>query len=279
MSDELQQVSNSREAKPGSNRVLVVGPVGVGKTTQFVTLPGRKFMYVFDPNAVASLEGCDVDYIPFVPDVDDLDLSVKTLKREGDKIIGDRARKKIEPTTYLEWEEDFEKRLEAGFFDTYDWIGVDSLTTLSEIVMDRVLHLNKRLGKHPEQPDYTAEMNTIKNIFRVLTNLSCNLYCTAHTELQKDDTSGKTYAQLLMTGRNRVRIPMRFTQIYALEVDAASKTPYLCNTVQDRWNPSVRTNIKGLQPKENVTIDWSKSPLGQGIGRFVSLGAPTKESK
>lgn len=274
--EALSPVLSAQNIQPGSRRVLVVGPVGVGKTTQFATLPGKKFMYIFDPNAVASLEGMDVDYLAFIPDVDDLDLSVKTLQRKGDVVIGDKPRKKIEPTTYVEWEEDFEKRLEADFFAQYDWIGIDSLTTLSEIVMDRVLHLSKRLGKHPEQPDYTAEMNTIKNIFRVLTNLPCDLYCTAHTELQRDDASGKTYAQLLMTGRNRTRIPMRFTQIYALEVDSTSKQPYSCNTVQDRWNPSVRTNIKGLQPKENITIDWNKSPVGQGLGRFVLQGAPKK---
>ncbi len=268
MSD-LTPVKSARDTVKGAANLMVTGPIGVGKTTQILTLPGRKFAYVFDPNALESLKDNDIDYLPFIPDVTDLDLSVKTLKKDVfDKTSKTRA---PQPKTYLAWEEDFEKRVDAGFFDSYDWICFDSFTTFSEIIMDRVLYLNKRLGKQPEQADWAAEMNTFRNVFRVATSFQCNLYCTAHTEIHRDDEVGKTYGQLIITGRNRVRIPMRFSQIYGLEADSDSKgSVYRCNTVSNRWSPFLRTSIKGLQPVEDVTINWAKDVVGQGIGRFVN---------
>ena len=61
--------------------ILAIGTTGVGKTTQFLTLPGKKFIYLFDPNALRSLAGHDVDYEEFRIDSMDLDLSVKSLKK------------------------------------------------------------------------------------------------------------------------------------------------------------------------------------------------------
>ncbi len=272
----MKEVQNAKTHIDRNKRVLMLGPAGVGKTTQFLTLPGRKFMYVFDPNCRESLEGFDVDLVEFVPDVTDMDLSVKTLKKDA----GDPAQLKRVPKTYIEWEEDFNKREAEGFFAEYDWLGFDSMTTLSEIIMDRVQYLNKRLGKHPEQADYTAEMNAFKNIFRVATGgLGINVFATAHTEMQRDETTMKTYAQLLITGRNRTRIPMRFSQIYGLEVEVKKDKPtYSAHTVQSRMFPSCRTNIRSLETIEDVTIDFNKDPIGQGIGRFV-MGGTTKPAQ
>jgi len=41
-------------------------------------------------------------------------------------------------------------------FDNVDWIGYDSATLFLEIIMDRILYLNKRPGKQPEQADWAA---------------------------------------------------------------------------------------------------------------------------
>ena len=267
----MQEVSNTKDPESGNRKVMAIGPVGVGKTTQERTLPGKKFAYLFDPNARESLQGSDIDYLEFVPDKEELDLSVKALKSG----IADRTSKRsvIEATTYRQWEKDFEERLDNDFFDGYDWLIFDSLTTFSEIIMDRVQFINKRLGKHPEQADYTAEMNTMRNVFRKATSLKCNLYVTAHTEISKDDVVGRTYAQLVVTGKNRIRIPMRFSQIYGLEVETGSGSKgvkYTAHTVQDRMHPAVRTTVRGLQPVEDITIDWEKEKLaGQGLGGFV----------
>lgn len=274
---ELLEVQSAKDAESRKPKILTIGPIGVGKTTQFLTLPGKKFSYAFDPNAVDSLVGHDVDYIEFIPDTDELDLSVKPLKTTGgikaDRSAREKMRKRTEPKVYMAFEEDFERRCDDGFFDQYDYLSFDGCTSLSEIVMDRVQYLNNRLGKHPEQADWTSEMNTFRNIIRKALRLKCGLYLTAHTEIMKDENTKLTYAQLVITGRNRIRVPMRFSQIYALEVEPQGKAKppeYVAHTVPDKMHPGLRSTVKNLAPIEDVTLDWSKNLVGQGLGKIVT---------
>jgi hypothetical protein len=114
-------------------RFLLCGYPGSGKTTQALTLPGKKFAYVFDPNALQALRGADIDYEIFLPDAQDVDLSAKTLKSG----IGDKPRRRKEPLTYMNWEKDFDDKYDSGFFDNYDWVVFDSFTNFLDIIMDR----------------------------------------------------------------------------------------------------------------------------------------------
>jgi len=246
--------------------VMAVGGIGVGKTLQFLTLPGKKFAYLFDPNAVDQLRHSDVDCEEFVPDVTDIDLAVKTLK----KGVEDKSAFKKQPTTYVEWEEDFEKKLTAKFFDKYDWVMMDSHTTFSEIVMDRVQFLNGRLGKQPEQADWAAEMNVCKNVYRVMSTMS-GLYVTVHTESYRDELTGKVSGKLIMTGRSRFRIPLRFAHIFGFKTDSDAKgnPQWLMRTTVDREFNTIRTSIRDLAPEEDVTLDFKKPLEGQGLGGIL----------
>jgi len=265
----LAEVNNAKDIKGKTRQqLLLVGPTGSGKTTALRSLIGKKFVYAFDPNSLDALKGSDIDYLEFCPDITDLNLSVTTLK----KGVADpnRRKKKAEPMTYRNWEADFEERIEEGFFKDYAWVGFDSYTTFQDIIMDRVMFLNGRLGKHPEQADWTSQMNTTRNIFRVA-NSTCNVFCACHTELFRDELTGKIHGRILMTGRNRTRIPLMFSQIFATkaDVDADGKKAYSIQTIPDRENPSCRTSIQGLQAFEDVTIDMSKALEGQGIGAIM----------
>ncbi len=252
------------------NSILITGPVGSGKTTLYRTIPGRKFVYLFDPNAEDAIRGSDdIDYLLFTPEVEDVELAVKSLKAG----VGDQGRRRREPKTYWEWERDWEERYENKFFDKYDWIGFDSLTTLSEAVMDRVQYLNNRLGKHPQQDDYTAEMTTVRNIVRATTALT-NVFVTVHTETQKDDLTGRIEGQLVLTGKNRIRVPLRFAHILGTKSDRNSKNEvrYYMVTKPERMYPNCRTSIKGIDPQIDVTLDWEKDLTQQGIGQWILKG-------
>lgn len=79
---------NARTAHESStHKFLLLGDTGSGKTTQFLTLPGRKFIYLFDPNAILSLQGHDIDYEEFLPD--SLNLSIKSLSKSSGVAKGD----------------------------------------------------------------------------------------------------------------------------------------------------------------------------------------------
>src|SRR3990167_8715454 len=110
---------NARQATGITHhKVLMLGDTGSGKTTQFLTLPGKKYMYVFDPNSLLSLRGYDVDYDEYMPAT--VGMAAGSLaKGKGDKSAATRS------DSYQLFEAQFNERLQSGFFNPYDWIGFD----------------------------------------------------------------------------------------------------------------------------------------------------------
>lgn len=259
-------------------RFLVLGTTGTGKTSGFLTLPGKKFMYCFDPNAIETLRGFDVDYEEFLPD----DLSLKLTSLSKDRMAklspGTRAKADAGAALYQEWEADFEKRLADGFFKNYDAIGLDSFTTLSDMVMDGILALNGRPGQWPNQDDYGPQMLALTNICRTLTGLGKIIYVTGHIEMKQDETTGKILNQPIMTGRLRSKLPLLFSEVLvtSAETDVKKNTNYLVQTRPDRYNQSVRSTLKNSEFLSDITIDWSKPLEGQGLDGLYRLQPTSK---
>ena len=249
------------------HKFLLLGPTGSGKTSQFLTLPGKKFAYLFDPNALLSIRGQDVDYEEFLPT--GVSLDVKSLKKgvAGDTYMGARG-----SDVYLKWEKDFDERKADGFFDAYDVISMDGCTTLLDLIMDRMLTINGRPGQFPQQDDYGPQMVTFTNIMRELTGLGKMIYMTGHLKMDKDELTQRIFRSPLMTGQLREKIPLLFSDIFVTEAQADEKgnVSYSLQTIPDRYGTPVRTSIKGLEAHENVTIDWSLSVVGQGLGGILN---------
>lgn len=257
---------NAKDAvKETAHRILLLGDTGSGKTTQLLTLPGKKFAYLFDANALLSLRGHDVDYEEFLPDR--INLSVQSLsKGKGDKTTN------YVNSLYQQWEKDFDDRVKGGFFDAYDVIAVDSATTLLDLIMDRVLTINGRSGAWPQQDDYGPQMLVFNNICRTLVSMGKTVLMTGHIEAKKDELVGRIFREPMMTGRLKKKIPLLFSDIFICEVenDGRGKIKHRIQTAPDRITTSVRTAIKGLDPFHDVTIDWNKPLEGQGIGGLIS---------
>jgi len=272
MSNPLKVLNAKRDLTENQRkRVMLIGSAGSGKTLSICTLPGKKFIYAFDPTVRETVVGEEnVDILEFLPSHDEADLAVQTLK----KGVRDPARARSEPKQYVAWEEDWHKRIEANFFDQYDWVCFDSMTNFSDLIMARVMFKNGRYGKQPEQADYGAEMTVMRNVIADLTNLSSNILITAHVEMTKDEYTGRVHGQIMFTGKNRIRVPTKFTDIFATMVEESDKggAKFLVRTVPDRLNPVVRVSrtlkSKGLQDIEDVTVDFSQDLSGQGVGRF-----------
>lgn len=259
---------NAKDAKGNAaHRILVLGDTGGGKTTQFLTLPGRKFIYLFDPNALLSLQGHDIDYEEFLPDR--INLSVKSMSsaKGGDKTTNHQN------SMYMEWERDFDDKLKSGFFDDYDAIGLDSATTFLDLIMDRILTINGRGGTWPQQDDYGPQMVTFSNVVRTLTSMGKTVYMTGHLEVRQADGSAKMLRQPMMTGKLRTKIPLLFSDIFIAEAnnDGKGNMSHTFQTVPDKITTTVRTSFKGLEPVEDVTIDWTKPLEGQGLGLLLKL--------
>ena len=252
----------------GAPRVLLIGGPGSGKTTLLRTLPGKTFVYAFDPNCVRSLRGAEnIEYEAFLPGL--LNLGVKTLSSSSRDDKGQHA----SVDAYLAWEKDFETKINKGYFDSFDNICLDSCTSLADIIMDRVQFLNGRLGKHPEQADWTAQMATFVNVFRTLTSMNKVLVATAHSELRQEDDTGLMRYQPLFTGRLRIRVPLLFSDVLGTESDVdRGKKSYSILTVGDRRHQYIRCSIPGIDPVLDTTIeDWTHQACqSQGLGKLLS---------
>lgn len=261
-------MANAKNAhETSTHKILLLGDTGAGKTTQLLTLPGRKFAYLFDPNAILSLRGHDVEYEEFLPDR--LNLSVKSLKKD----VGDKTTN-FKNDLYVEWEKDFNSRVESGFFNDYDVVAFDSATTFLDLIMDRVLTINGRAGQWPQQDDYGPQMLSFTNVCRTLMALKKTILMTGHLEVKKDELLQRIFRSPMMTGRLKTKIPLLFSDIFVCEVenDGRGNISHRVQTVPDRMTTSVRCSLKNVEPFEDVTIDWKKPVEGQGIGGLLKRG-------
>lgn len=249
----------------GRPKFLLVGGPGSGKTTQALTLYGKTFAYLFDPSALTSLQGADIEYEMFVPE--SVSMAAHALK----KGVGDPTTKSDAADIYLAWEKDFEKKLKEGFFEDIDNILFDSLTTFADIVMDRILRLNNREGRWPQQDDWTAQMSTLRNVFRTLTGQPGKiLIATAHDQLKQDEITTRMINQIMVTGQLRVKLPLLFSDIWHMECSSTKeKHKFVAQTRPDRLNPSVRSSFRDLEFYHDVTIEDWNNPQGFGIGRLL----------
>jgi hypothetical protein len=172
----------------------------------------------------------------------------------------------------MDWEKDFNSRIEDGFFDDYDVVALDSATTFLDLIMDRVLTINGRSGAWPQQDDYGPQMITFINVCRSLMALNKTIVMTGHMEIKKDELQQRIFRTPMMTGRLKTKIPLLFSDIFVCETenDGRGGIKHRIQTVPDRITTTIRTSFKGLEPFEDMTIDWDKPLEEQGLGRLIA---------
>lgn len=274
---------NAKDQQVLNRNILTVGPGGCGKTTQVLTLEKPVFAYLFDGHALDTLQGYDLDYEEFLPD--EIPLGVYSLSKKANEAEAARQKKdrdknlaKRSADLYREWEAHFERSCDNGDFEGVQTIMFDSLTMFGDLVMDEVLRINGRPGQWPNQDDYAPAINAIRNVFRRATSMHKQLYVCAHGMLIEDELAHKVFYQIATFGQLRTKLPLMFGHILPLSAEASSngKMSYTCQTKPDKYWPGVRTTMRGCQFKEDIEIDWSKDPVGQGLGgllkRFNAFG-------
>lgn len=269
---ELNQKTNPK--------ILVYGKAGSGKTSLFRTLPGRKFLYMFDPAGVNSLTSTDdIEIEQFL--IDAVPMSVNTLK--GMKDSNSPNYQNME--TYVNWENDFQMRLDKNWFTDkdveingvkggFDVIGFDSLTTLTDIVMDRILQLNGRAGKNPELGDYGILTNTLARIVRNAAATDCIIFLTAHEQANQDKLLRTVSNEIMVPGQLKVKLPLLFSEIYhcTAEVDGKGNPQYKIATIAEDMYPLARCSQvlrdAGVGLIQDVTIK-TKDATESGLGPFI----------
>lgn len=261
---------NAKDAETASyQRILVAGRGGSGKTTQILTLPGRKFCYFFDPGALASVKGFDLDYEQFLPDFADMDATLKGFNKNAKPDDRPSDKKAREPKVYMQWVEDINKKSDSGFFNSYDWLIFDSLTTLNMAIMDRQMWLNNRFGGIEDLGDYRVAGSKITEVFRSIFSLPINIYCTGHISSFQDEKTKMIETQINLPGKSRTMVPLLCTNIWVAKVDDKGVHTIITKP-ESRGLQDIRTSIKGLTSPVDVTIKEFIHPERFGIGALLT---------
>jgi hypothetical protein len=261
------EMPNAKDfTRDSRERILLVGGPGTGKTALLRTLPGRVFVYMFDPSGMNTLAGADLEYEEFLPDrarTDPVPLAEKNRSKTIPRVS--------KPVAASDWDIHFNKSLDSGFFETKDWVCFDSLTMFGEAIMDQLLYMNNRFGQWPVESDYGPVIKAIGNTVRTLSNINCGVVFTAHEELIQDDLSKQILAVILTYGKLRYRMPAVFSEIYGCEsLSTSREKKWGIRTVRDHRHQFIRSSLRGLEPVEDVTIhDWRNSNNGeQGLAHI-----------
>lgn len=261
-------------------RILLRGSIGSGKTTQFITLPGRKFIYLFDPGALQALRGYDVDYEEYL--AEKMNVTISSIPKGGAPAVPvtDQT-KRYKAQAYAKFEEHFMNLLDNDL-DKYDTIGFDGITGLTDIILDDVLFRAGRLGYTPEMADYNVVKATLSRILRTAASLGKVLFFTAHTMYRQNSGTNKFLNELLITGDLQIRAPLLFSSVLQteMEVDPIKKTKrFIMQSVPDKYNENIRTNFPDMPHRFDGTIaDWSK-PEESGLGRLIKDATKTYEGR
>lgn len=263
---------NAKDIKSSNKRILAVGSGGSGKTSAFLTLPGKKLLFIFDPSALESVQGQDVDYEIYLPA--NLDMTANPLKSALKKSTSNLSREELEPKGYVDFQDDFETMQKDGTFDQYDVIGLDSMTTFQDAAMDRLQWLDNRLGTWPRQDDWTAVMSVMRNAIRTITSIpNKTIYITAHSQFKQDETTSKMMNEINLVGGLKVKLPLLFSDIWQFSAETkGEETQFRIQTKPDRYSPYVRCSTQGLKLYEDVTIpkDGWENPEQHGLGKLLA---------
>lgn len=262
---------NARDATLSPmQRILLVGETGSGKSVQMWTLPGRVFCYVFDPNTLTAIAGSNVQYEVFAPDYLELDASIKGFNKGA---RSDTTGSKHEPLVYMNWVRDMNERVRSGYFKDFDWICFDSLTFLSQSMMNRQKFLNNRYGDIEELGDFRIIGSKIADVFCSIAALPHNIFATGHLQTYQDEKTKRVDTQLQLPGRARNQLPLLFTNLWLAQAVDNGKggVRYEVRTKpDDRGLRTIRSGIRGLQPNEDVTIPaFDDTAMNFGIGKLL----------
>lgn len=259
---------NMQDAQP-TNSFLLVGPAGSGKTFQFRTLPGKKFAWVFDPNARAALAGLDIEYIDLVPDI-----GGKSAGASAVDILKTGAETSV--AVWKRFRADFRERLVSGYFDTVDSVLLDGLTGLVKVCEEFVLaeHLKRPAGIL-EGREYQFLTREVSDALRDIASLGKNFLACAHRNTIYDQAGLKTTGvEIGVPGKLRQVVPIYFANImFSVAESTSTTTKYSAWIRQNAIIGDARMAdcFSGLDAKIDMTVTDRSRPETFGLGKLLTL--------
>lgn len=202
---------------------IIYGDSGTGKTSIASTCRTPVLVHSFDPGGSKVLR-------PFV--------------EKGDVIVDSsfEAEDAKNPTAFEAWDKEYHRLKKEKVFEELGTYVIDSLTTLSNAAMNLVLKKAGRTAGVPQQNDYMPQMTLLRNALHDILSLPCDILLICHTDVNKDEISGKIYRNIMVTGKLSTQIPLMFDeQYYACTKETSKGSEFWLQTKPD---PSARAKTR-----------------------------------
>ncbi|TET81251.1 hypothetical protein E3J38_04230 [candidate division TA06 bacterium] len=205
---EAEKIQQMYRDDPRSEtfNAIPYGPIGTGKTTMLGTARRPLHVDSFDPGGTKVLLDKEGNYPPEV--YCDTRWEVEN---------------PFQPRVIREWDEVFHHRKRIGYYDRLGTYAIDSATTWAQDIMYEVMKKAGRAGGVPFQQDWLPQMTIIENAMREMVSLPCDCVLICHDDSDKDESTGRMFVGIMITGKLKRRIPLIFDEIYYVHTKETSK--------------------------------------------------------
>ena len=242
--DLLLQVTNRTKGL----RALVYGPSGSGKTYFGLTMP-RVFVFDFDGGLLTALHPAlpaDFEYESYA-DLSDGGITA------------------------------FEKTWNAVMArDDIESVFVDSLTTMADHAMRRILKLDGKAGKIPQIQHYNALMNQLRAFFYAIPPdaKKKHVVVSAHEQFMENKSDDTSRTAPLIVGKLVGQIGMWFDEMYHAEMSGMKASPKFTLRTIGSSGLDAKSRLRAIAP-----IDVNEPNDFRLIWKKVVSATERKEDK
>ena len=191
---EIKQLYTS-DAQHKSFNAIIYGDSGSGKSYSLRTARRPVLVHSFDPGGQKGNRKC---------------------VEEGWFFVDSRWENEdpMRPSVFQAWDKEYHRLLHGGMFENIGTFVLDSATTMAGTAMNVVLQKAGRTGGHPFQQDYAPAMAMLEAAYKSFTTLPCDVILIAHSDVDKDEATGRMFIGPLFIGKLKMRIPLLFDELY-----------------------------------------------------------------
>ena len=230
-----------------TQKVLLEGDSGIGKTCLAATFPGKKLVFDFDAKIDSAanflrhrgltdlLNETEVEDFPPQLAVSPID---KLMKIINERLIPQQRTGTMEFQTLI----------------------LDSITTFSAATLAHIVKTNPGIkrnetkqGAQPGLQDYGILRREFQRLIPGLLSLPCNVIMIAHIAVEKDEATGQIFRHAMMDGSFARELPIYFKEVWRMYVKDGKR---MLQTQSDHMF-NCRSQIPALPAHFDVTEGYS----------------------